>query len=515
MAHEKIMMRILLSSPSDMDRERSLITAIVDEINAANKETPYGIELYKWETDTDPSLTLEDGQKSIDEVFDYIHADLLIGMFFKYAGSGTKHEIDEAIRVKIKYGFPEIKLYFKEVTTILSEANEEEIENYKRINELKKLYFPQGVCGVLKNDNSIEKEFRRHIQRAFDRFKHSYAKPNTYVPDVKTPHINSYKLFYYRTVVNNYSIKELSNKTGISVSKIRKYEKIIYSQNNVKTYPLCPYPDIRRLEELLKTGIGGLSIKQSDKEFESYYDNYRSGKGINVGRKILENNKAKYKVIVFDFDGTLVDTNSSKTTWQRLWLNMGYDLTICKELHSRFDKKEITHQEWCDLTAQHFIERGMNKTHLKNVSDSIIKIEGLHDTLTKLQQSGIKLFIVSGSIKEMINMVLEDDANLFDDISANKFVFDKNGKLSRIVGTDFDFEGKAEYIKRLCDEMGISAKEVLFVGNSFNDAHVYKSGARTLCVNPTLTNSHNRKYWHDTIDEMKNLADILKYCGLK
>ena len=91
MAHEKIMMRILLSSASDMDKERGQITSIVDEINITNKETPYGIELYKWETDTDPELILEDGQKSIDETFDYIHADLLIGMFYKLVGNGTKH----------------------------------------------------------------------------------------------------------------------------------------------------------------------------------------------------------------------------------------------------------------------------------------------------------------------------------------------------------------------------------------------------------------------------------------
>lgn len=119
MAHEKLMMRILLSSPSDMYKERDLISSIVDEINATNKETPYGIELYKWETDTEPSLTLENGQNAIDEMFDYIHADLLIGMFFKRAGHGTKHEIDKAIEVKKQYGFPDIKLYFKKVSTEL------------------------------------------------------------------------------------------------------------------------------------------------------------------------------------------------------------------------------------------------------------------------------------------------------------------------------------------------------------------------------------------------------------
>lgn len=375
-------------------------------------------------------------------------------------------------------------------------------------------YYPQGVCGDLKNENSIEKEFRRHIQRAFDKFKHSYDKSNTYIPDVKYTKINSYKLFYFRTVIKKITIKELSKATGISFSKIRKYEKIIYSQNNVKTYPQCPYSNLKKLEETLGIGVGGLSIKESDKEFELHYDYYRSSKGLNTGNKISAANKAKYKIVIFDFDGTLADPNSSKTTWQRLWLSLGYDLDICKGLHSRFDKNEITHQEWCDLTAQYFIAHGMNKSNLKSVAHNIVKIDGLHDTLKILHESGLQLYIVSGSVKEIIDIVLGDDAKFFNDISANRFVFDRNGKLLKIEGTDFDFEGKAEYVKNLSDRLVIPAKEILFIGNSFNDAHVYKSGARTLCVNPSLTNSHNRKYWHDTIDEMTSLVEILKYCGL-
>ena len=156
----------------------------------------------------------------------------------------------------------------------------------------------------------------------------------------------------------------------------------------------------------------------------------------------------------------------------------------------------------------------MNKSILISVADGIAKIDGLHETLKRLHESGIQLYIVSGSVKEIIYRVLGDDAMFFNDISANRFVFNENEQLIRIEGTDFDFEGKADYIKNLSDRTAIPTKEILFIGNSFNDAHVYKSGARTLCVNPTLTNSHNRKYWHDTIDEMNSLADILKYCEL-
>lgn len=513
MAHEKIMMRILLSSASDMDKERGQITSIVDEINITNKETPYGIELYKWETDTDPELILEDGQKSIDETFDYIHADLLIGMFYKLVGNGTKHEIDEAIRIKKRYGFPKIKLYFKKDNTRLDKATSEEIENHNRIEALKNAYYAQGICCNINNRNS-EREFRKHIQRAFDKFKGSYLKNNTYIPDVKNMQVNSYKLFYYRNAVKDISIRELSKKTGISTTKIQKYEKMIYSRNNVKTYPQCDYRDLKKLEEALKIGIGGLSVKESDKEFELHYDFYKANKGLNAKSGNTATSKAKYKIIVFDFDGTLAEAKSAKTTWQCLWLNLGYKLDICEELHSRFDAKKITHQEWCNLTAEYFISKKMNKSNLVSVANEIIRIDGLHETLEKLNENGLKLYIVSGSIKEIIDLVLGDDVKYFNDISANRFVFDDEEKLIRIEGTDYDFEAKSEYIKKLSDRLSVPTKKILFIGNSFNDAHVYKSGARTLCVNPTHTNSHNPRYWHNYIDEMKNLSDIIKYCGL-
>lgn len=161
---------------------------------------------------------------------------------------------------------------------------------------------------------------------------------------------------------------------------------MIYSQNNVKIYPQCTYSDLKKLEDALGIGIGGLSIKKSDKEHEMYYDYYRSSKGLNTGNKISTRSKAKYKIIIFDFDGTLTDLNSLKTTWQRLWLSLGYDLAICKDLHSRFDKKEITHQEWCDLTAKYFVARGMNKSILMSVADGIAKIDGLHETLKNLMK---------------------------------------------------------------------------------------------------------------------------------
>lgn len=55
--------------------------------------------------------------------------------------------------------------------------------------------------------------------------------------------------------------------------------------------------------------------------------------------------------VVFDFDGTLTKSGKiAKTTWENIWVSLGYDVKVCQNLHKRFDRKEITHEEWCKLT---------------------------------------------------------------------------------------------------------------------------------------------------------------------
>lgn len=96
---------------------------------------------------------------------------------------------------------------------------------------------------------------------------------------------------------------------------------------------------------------------------------------------------------------------------------------------------------------------------------------------------------------------------------ANSFIFHPNNTLSTIHGTKYDFDGKAEYIKKIVQEEGFkSASEILFIGNSDNDEYAYKSGAQTLCFNPKLTDGKNKKIWHKTFkaDSYHDLYEFIK-----
>jgi phosphoserine phosphatase len=103
---------------------------------------------------------------------------------------------------------------------------------------------------------------------------------------------------------------------------------------------------------------------------------------------------------------------------------------------------------------------------------------------------------------------------VFIEIKSNRMTFNENGKLDRIIGTKFDFKGKASYIEKISNELNIKPYEILFVGNSNNDQLAYTSGAVTLCVNPRLTDPFEDKKWNNTINDMQNLDEILKYINL-
>lgn len=241
------------------------------------------------------------------------------------------------------------------------------------------------------------------------------------------------------------------------------------------------------------------------------YSNEKSNTPYYVDFRNSYESKGHIQAVVFDFDGTLTNSKS-RTTWESLWVMLGYDVKECQDLHRKYDKGKLTHQEWCDKTAEKFIEKQLTQEQILQISKKIKLINGCKNTLEILNKRNIKLYIVSGSIKDIIKNVLGNAHNFFSDIQANEFIFDTQSSiLTKIIGTKYDFEGKANYINLIAERMEISTSDILFVGNSNNDIWAYQSGANTLCINPSITNYHDDTVWHNTIVECKNLLEIIPF----
>lgn len=220
------------------------------------------------------------------------------------------------------------------------------------------------------------------------------------------------------------------------------------------------------------------------------------------------------KAVVFDFDGTLTTRTDEETTWEKIWVKLGYSINDCADLHHKFSLGRFSHQQWCNITRDKFRSAGMKRSDLGEIASRISLIAGTRETLELLRKRDIKLYVLSGSIRQVIDEVLGDMRGWFEEVHANNMFFEPAGHLREIRSTKYDFEGKATFLKRVISDNGYSPYDVLFVGNSCNDVFASQSGARTLCVNPRSTNPDNREHWTYLIRRMDNLEQILRFARL-
>ena len=218
------------------------------------------------------------------------------------------------------------------------------------------------------------------------------------------------------------------------------------------------------------------------------------------------------KAVFFDFDGTL--TYKTPNIWKSIWQKLGYDVNDGSEYKRQlnaFLNGEISYSEWTNQTLEKYKEKSMNLSVLEELSSNIKLISGASETFKKLTESGYALHIISGNITDAIKRALGENIKYFTSINANNFLFDCNGNLTDIIPTEFDFEGKAKFIKMFKEKHGCSSEDLFFVGNGINDEFAYTAGCKTICVNPYSEVDLSTTKWNFVIKNMQSLNEILNY----
>ena len=226
----------------------------------------------------------------------------------------------------------------------------------------------------------------------------------------------------------------------------------------------------------------------------------------------VSNIKISKRAVVFDFDGTLTKPQLGYNTWETIWIELGYPVEYCEKYHRMFSNKEITHDEWCEITEKYFKERNLTKSIIIKAAKQAELLKDVYEVISYLKSKGILLYILSGSIKQYIELVLgKNTSNFFTEIKANRFIFDSQGLLEGIIGTPYDFEGKARFVNKIMQDKNLTPKEIIYIGNSFNDEFVYETGVETLCINPQGTDYYDGKIWHNYIRNVTSLKQVLPF----
>jgi len=512
---------IFLASPGDVLVERNHAERVIEELNRTIASSGgMSLKIIRWEEDVHPGYG-KDAQAIInDQVAKMSQCDLFVGVMWNRVGtptpraeSGTVEEFEIAAQAFDRHGKPEIWFYFRNAAAHLDTG--EQIEQRKQVVAFKEKIKKNSLPWSYKTPKEFQDKFRVHLSKWLEE-----RTPQEAVPAARRSElvrVNGYKLFYFRAN-HKLSFASLARLTGLQPALLRKLEKVKQEKGALKesSFNVCERNALDRLEEALACRGTLLAGKADDflTQYMQFYYIYKTAKPGPVRGDQPPPLAFKTRAVVFDFDGTLTRSDDDRTTWEKIWVMLGYSIKDCADLHLRFQRKEFSHQIWCDRTRDKFRVKALTTEQLKSIAREIHLVDGVRETVETLRKEGVNLFILSGSIRSIIQEILGDLRTEFEEIKANEVLFDAQGIISQIQGTPYDFEGKATFLKRLIEDWQLSPMDVLFVGNSCNDVFASQSGVRTLCVNPKFTDPANEEHWTYAIREMVNLKEVMDFIEL-
>lgn len=180
----------------------------------------------------------------------------------------------------------------------------------------------------------------------------------------------------------------------------------------------------------------------------------------------------KYKLVLFDFDMTLVDSlaiaqQAMKELQQTYNINTE-KITMTEIFGRTFEEnaKHIAELNDNKLTWQEIMKLNISQVHKEYLESEIVDIK----TIQEIKKSGIKIGIISNSESNSIRACLANEKNKEIEFD---LVFGFNDKKSG--------ETKGHLIQRAMKQLGFLEEETIYVGDHFNDILAAKE-AKVDCV---------------------------------
>ncbi|MBI2656328.1 HAD family phosphatase [Candidatus Woesearchaeota archaeon] len=214
----------------------------------------------------------------------------------------------------------------------------------------------------------------------------------------------------------------------------------------------------------------------------------------------------KYRLVCFDVDGTLID--NVKFSWQIFHDYFQTDKHKREDAKSAFFSGKITYLQWAEHDINLWKEKDAKKEDFLKAINNLKLMEGALDTLHELKKNGIKLAIISGSLNIILDKLMPNYEEYFDDVFISRIFFDKNGNMARIEATEFDMDAKALALKKIAEREKISLSECVFVGDYLNDLKIMQEAGLGIAFN---CQHDELKKAADVVIEKKDLREVLKF----
>jgi len=217
----------------------------------------------------------------------------------------------------------------------------------------------------------------------------------------------------------------------------------------------------------------------------------------------------RYRAVGFDVDGTLVQNVGY--CWQTFHERFGVSDKVRGILRRRYQEGRITYREWGSREIAIWRALGVTRKDFTKVINSMRLTDGVAESLAVLRRTGHYLFILSGTIRIILEQLLPNYDELFDLVAVSDIHFDEEGRpVSFDPGHPLrnEREDKLLELQSLCRELQMDLSQVAFVGDNDNDAEVLRAAGLGIAFCPQ---SASARAAADVVVDSADLRSVLPH----
>lgn len=185
----------------------------------------------------------------------------------------------------------------------------------------------------------------------------------------------------------------------------------------------------------------------------------------------------KYKLIIFDIDGTITRHISS---WRYIHEKLGIWTKRAFQYQEAFFAGKISYRTFCELDAAHW--KGMAESKIRKLFLRTRYSRNAVKCIKKLKKAGFKLAAVSTGLQFMSDRV---SSELRFDYTISNRLLARKGLLTGGVRVNLEHGAKDKILRHILNKFKVKPREVISVGDSEGDIPLAKACGYAIAFNST------------------------------
>ncbi|MFQ5951827.1 MAG: HAD family hydrolase [Candidatus Omnitrophota bacterium] len=183
----------------------------------------------------------------------------------------------------------------------------------------------------------------------------------------------------------------------------------------------------------------------------------------------------KYKLIVFDIDGTITRHISS---WRFIHEKLGLWDVLARKYQEQFLAGKISYRRFCELDAAHW--KGISAKKLHDIFKRVRYSKNAEKAIKRLKKEGFRLVAVSTGLQFITERVKKEMG--FDHVIGNRLNV-RLGKLTGKATINISHGAKGKTLRAILERFKVKPHEMIAVGDSEGDIPMARLAGYSIAFN--------------------------------